>query len=249
MPAETKEMSFGRYLREAREAKRIRLEDISNEIKVGLHKLIQLENEDLQHLPEAVYVKGFIRAYAKAVGDDGDEAIRLYVSSLEKIEKPVIPETDLDENRKRFWPRIAVALLGLAGIVLVSVVLISLFQSKKPIPKEHPREETRSTDAVNNVKAPTQTPPAAPAEGDTAKPISEELLLNVRAISNTWLEIGSDDQDPKSYNLKTGDRLTLKASSGFQVHIGNAGGVEMELNGKPVPIEGKAGQVTRMKIP
>lgn len=249
MPAESKEMSFGRYLREAREAKRIRLEDVSNETKIGTYKLIQLENEDLQHLPEAVYVKGFIRAYAKTVGCNGDEAIRLYVSSMEKIEKPVIPENDLDENRKRFWPRIAIALLGLAGIVLVSVVLISLFQSENPIPKEPTREVTSPAGAVNNGKAQTQTPPAAPAGGDAAKPSSEELLLNVRAISNTWLEVGSDNQDPKSYSLKAGDRLTLKASSGFQVHIGNAGGVEMELNGKPIPIEGKTGQVIRMKIP
>ncbi|MFH1102980.1 MAG: RodZ domain-containing protein [Pseudomonadota bacterium] len=249
MSAETKEMSFGRYLREARETKRIRLEDISNETKIGIHQLIQLENEDLQHLPEAVYVKGFIRAYAKAVGGDGDEAIRLYVSSIIEIDHPVIPETDLDENRKRFWPRITIALLGLAGIVLVSVVLISFFQSEKPIPKEHPREETPPPGAANSEKAPTQTPLAKPAEGDTAKPSPEELLLNVRVISNTWLEIGSDDQDPKSYNLKAGDLLTFKASSGFQVHIGNAGGVEMELNGKPIPIEGKTGQVIRMKIP
>ncbi|MEW5908423.1 MAG: RodZ domain-containing protein [Thermodesulfobacteriota bacterium] len=242
-------MSFGKYLQAAREAKGIRLEDVSDETKISIYKLIQLENEDFKRLPEEVYVRGFIRAYAKAIGIDAGEPIRLYASAIRKDEKPLDPQPDQGKDRKRFWFRLGVALAGLFIIVVISVLLISSPKTGKPLPSGHHPEEMTRPEPGPVPDTATQSPGATPSAELSSTPGIEGLKLNIRAIQNTWLRVASDDQEQKSFNLKAGDRLTLTASSGFALHIGNAAGVEMELNGKPISMQGTSGQVIKMKIP
>lgn len=249
MPVENKEISFGKYLKAAREAKGIRLEDISDETKISIYKLIQLENEDFRRLPEEVYVRGFIRAYAKVIGIDAAEPIRLYTSAVRKDEKPPAPQPDQGKDRKQFWFRLGLALVGLFVIVAASVVFISFSKTEKSISQGDPSRKIVQPESGFIPNATPQSPGSASSQDAGPQPAPEGLKLNVRAIQNTWIQIASDDQGQRSYNLKAGDRLTLTASTGFQVHIGNAAGVEMELNGKPIPLQGSSGQVIKMKIP
>ena len=45
------------------------------ETRIRRDALIHIEEEDHEKLPDIVFVKGFLRAYAKAIGADGDEAV------------------------------------------------------------------------------------------------------------------------------------------------------------------------------
>jgi hypothetical protein len=49
--------------------------------------------------------------------------------------------------------------------------------------------------------------------------------------------------------LKPGEKISLSAESRFNLLIGNAGGVRLNLNGKPVPVPGKSGQVVNVTLP
>jgi cytoskeleton protein RodZ len=63
------------------------------------------------------------------------------------------------------------------------------------------------------------------------------------------LKVIIDDQDSEEFKLSAGDRKELTASAGFNLLIGNAGGVTLTLNGKNVPIQGKSGQVVNIHLP
>ena len=58
-------LSFGRYLKNIRLEKGLHLDMISKETRIGLHNLALIESEDHKNLPAEVFVKGFLRAYAK----------------------------------------------------------------------------------------------------------------------------------------------------------------------------------------
>jgi hypothetical protein len=47
----------------------------------------------------------------------------------------------------------------------------------------------------------------------------------------------------------SGEKLEMEASAGFNLLIGNAGGLKMEFNGKPVKISGKVGEVVNIQLP
>src|SRR5206468_3300329 len=77
---------FGEKFRQAREKKELSLDDVSNVTKISARMLKAIEKEDFEQLPGGVFNKGFIRAYAKHLGLDAEEAITDYLSSLRQAQ-------------------------------------------------------------------------------------------------------------------------------------------------------------------
>ncbi len=77
---------FGDKFRKAREKKDISLEDVSNVTKIGSRMLQAIEEEHFDLLPGGVFNKGFIRAYAKHLGMDAEEAVTDYLTCLRQAQ-------------------------------------------------------------------------------------------------------------------------------------------------------------------
>lgn len=244
-------LSFGRYLKTVRLERGIELEMVSKKTRITKDNLLLIEAQDNDRLPAEVYVKGFLRSYAKAVGADSKEVIRLYMSrhdvSRKKSRHSCICYRILNIKA---WPRILIS-FGLAGcIIALSVFVISAFHGKQPandilnhtvLSKEKQNMEPDFTKLdIFNKDAPIK---------QYAENIQNKLLLKIITVEKTWMKVIIDCQSPKKYSLNPGDRLEIEASSGFNLLIGNAGGVKLTLNGKPVSIPGKPGQVINLQIP
>jgi cytoskeletal protein RodZ len=74
--------SFGDKLRKQREQRGIALDAISNTTKISTRMLRAIEEEDFDQLPGGVFNKGFVRAYARHVGLDEEEAVTDYLAAL-----------------------------------------------------------------------------------------------------------------------------------------------------------------------
>jgi len=74
--------AFGEKLRKQREQRGIALDAISNTTKISTRLLRALEDEHFDQLPGGVFNKGFVRAYARQVGLDEEEAIADYLTAL-----------------------------------------------------------------------------------------------------------------------------------------------------------------------
>jgi cytoskeletal protein RodZ len=77
--------SFGDRLRQARESRGIPLEEVAREAKVSPHLLEALEHDDLASLPGGPFNKGFVRAYARCVGLDPEEAVADYTRAEQSL--------------------------------------------------------------------------------------------------------------------------------------------------------------------
>jgi cytoskeletal protein RodZ len=75
--------NFGTCLRLARERHGASLGEVSASTKVPQSMLTLLESGHLEALPAEVFVRGFIRSYAKAVGVDGTQPLQLYEQAVE----------------------------------------------------------------------------------------------------------------------------------------------------------------------
>lgn len=76
--------SFGNKFRKARESKKLSLDDVSNVTKISSRMLKAIEDENFDQLPGGVFNKGFIRAYAKQVSLNPDDAVAEYLACLRK---------------------------------------------------------------------------------------------------------------------------------------------------------------------
>jgi cytoskeleton protein RodZ len=73
--------SFGDKLKREREMRAITLEEIAEATKIGTRSLRALEEEHFDQLPGGIFNKGFVRAYAKFLGIDEEQAVADYMSA------------------------------------------------------------------------------------------------------------------------------------------------------------------------
>ena len=89
------------------------------------------------------------------------------------------------------------------------------------------------------------TPPAAPP-GLVAE---QTLTLKANIRERTWLRIFVDDQEPREYMFMPNEYIVWKGKKGFELLIGNAAGIDFDLNGQQIKPSGTAGQVVRLSLP
>src|SRR5256712_8925618 len=74
--------SIGEKLRLAREARGIVLRDISEQTRISIRYLEAIEKDDFRRLPGGIFNRSFIRAYAKFIGYDENNALEDYARTL-----------------------------------------------------------------------------------------------------------------------------------------------------------------------
>lgn len=77
-------VAFGEGLRRQREMRNISLDEIAATTKIGTRLLRALEEEQFDLLPGGIFNKGYVRAYAKYVGIDEEEAIAGYLQAAQE---------------------------------------------------------------------------------------------------------------------------------------------------------------------
>src|SRR5579872_2107331 len=77
---------FGDKFRKAREKKELSFDDVSNVTKISSRMLQAIEEEHFDQLPGGVFNKGFIRAYAKHLGLNAEDAVTDYLACLRQAQ-------------------------------------------------------------------------------------------------------------------------------------------------------------------
>lgn len=88
------------------------------------------------------------------------------------------------------------------------------------------------------------TPPPLPVPTAVPVPAAGHHII-VEAHERSWLAVRIDDTTTKEFMLVPGDRIKLAARNGFDLTVGNAGGVTLSVDGKRHPPLGDHGQVVR----
>ncbi len=115
-------------------------------------------------------------------------------------------------------------------------------------PKYHPLREVDPIVADSNLPAPAQLQ-AVSASSTPGINVSTEpdgvnkVVLNLSATEKTWLSIVSDGRQIFAGVLEPAQTKILKSVDMARLKIGNAGGLEVTLNGRPIPPIGPRGQV------
>jgi cytoskeletal protein RodZ len=119
-PAET----LGQYLKRHRELRGINASELSRTTRISSGAIEALESDRFDELPGEVFVRGFLKAYAQAIGLLPAEVLARYTSSRRVVFVTPLPmQTPLqvarDEHGRRFGVAIAFVLL----LILLSLAL------------------------------------------------------------------------------------------------------------------------------
>ncbi|MCU0603553.1 MAG: helix-turn-helix domain-containing protein [Desulfobacterales bacterium] len=239
--------SFGRYLQAIRTGREIGLEQVAEETRIAASTLKAIEDEDFDRLPPDVFLRGFLRAYAKTVGADPDEAVRRYDARLRLLQPSAAAGQALSETRPWLRGKLAVALVLLAG--LVAATLVGYQQWRREPPEASPAPPAVSADAAAAPPSAAAAPSSSEAVKRPQMPATSKHVLTVTAQEDSWVKVSIDQGTPSEHTLKAGAQVKLEGQNGFNLLIGNAGGVRLSLDGKPVQVPGKRGEVVNLHLP
>src|SRR5205807_8344371 len=124
---------FGDRLRREREMRGVTLEEISESTKISKRSLQAMEEEDFDLLPGGIFNKGFVRAYARFLGIDEEQAVAdfLAVSNEQQSQVDKFPLELHDEvNRPPLNPKRSLLPVIVALLVLVAVAGAWTFWTK-----------------------------------------------------------------------------------------------------------------------
>lgn len=105
--------TFGQYLARERELRGFSLQQVSDTTRIPGGNLKALEVDDLARLPARVFVLGYIRAYAHAIGLSPDEAVLRYEEQAQKSDPP--PEEGGPARSRKGKVVAALAVVALAA--------------------------------------------------------------------------------------------------------------------------------------
>ena len=244
MAEQVTSVSVGDYLRALRLGKQASLEEMARATRVGSNQLESLEADRFTDLPAPVFVKGFIRAYCHFLGQPDDEALRRYREVLG--EQPLPDPAALVLRSQANWSAsplfISFVLLLVFGGGLLALNL-GLKRGVQPVASDSV-PAVKSEPARQLTTPMASVPPITPAVATTVETSTSQRLV-VRALEPTWIRIQTDDLRAADELLPPGAIREWTAERRFLLTVGNAGGIEIELNGRPMPRLGQRGAVIR----
>lgn len=234
--------SFGEELRKQREIRGISLKEIADATKISKRYLEAIEKNDFVALPAPVFSRGFVREYARYLGLTPDEMVDRYMhfvrSDVERNQE--LPESlrdrsSIEEPQSSLGRNLWIA--ALAVFVLAAVLWWFLVTVRK-MPAD-----SRTTSSAAGVPKASATPAVV------VPPPAPEMTLRLRLRENSWITLQIDGQNAINDELRAGTEQLLKARREFRFKtIGNAGGVDLILDGKQLPPMGRSGAVVHDRV-
>jgi len=248
--------AFGDRLRREREMRGITLDEITESTKISRRHLEALEGEHFDQLPGGVFNKGFVRAYARFLGLDEDQAVADYSAASNEQPEPEdkFPLEIHEQPNRELNPRRSHLPLVFAIAALVGVLVgYGFWLKSRPHTNESAAGSTQQAPpAAATTAPPVNTPatavesappakeapaaaspsqPAQVAPEKPAKPEKKAFVVQVKAKEDSWVSIVADGKSVMERILSADKQKKIKAGKTLVLRTGNAGGIEVTFNG------------------
>lgn len=241
--------SFGARLKWERERQGLSIGDVAGRLRLHPNQVRALEQEALSELPEAAYVRGFVRSYARVLNVDPAPVL---ADLGQKLAPPADSVVDGMVQTRDYSPVRAAARehasrrFVLAGAVLLLIALGGLgwyatTQRAAPtaaapvtaVPGPTVVAEPAPPSPAAVPPAPTEAAAASDGSALTA-PVAPAPLLKLRFTGPSWVEV--KDAEGKvllSQHSAAGAEHVIEGTPPYYVVIGDAGKAVVEVRGEP----------------
>lgn len=256
--------SAGPMLRAARKDKGMSVEEVSEQLNLSNSVVDAIENDSWEHLPEATYVRGYIRSYARLLGIDPADVLMSfrYNNSEQNISLDSMPRKIEDRKISFSIPK-KIKLLLFCGAVAALIAYLyneqamTLLESKIDQVTQvsdtdaslSSSEEGANQTVENKIVIESKVESAedlksnenkSQATDNDAALVGKELkeLLELTFNATSWVDIR--DKAGKKIVYKSfppGGKTSIKVALPIYVFIGNADAVTMNYQGKEVDLQ------------
>ncbi|UCG60555.1 MAG: DUF4115 domain-containing protein [Candidatus Zixiibacteriota bacterium] len=261
---------FGELLKLERKRKGIKLEELSEQLKIGEANLRHIEEGEVASLPSQIYYNLFAKTYAETLGIDYQRTIEAIKEDIGEAvensdtvkdagparEKESRPDSEARAEKKTDENGLSVKklLFILGGIVAAFIVFIVIYlvffasESADRGDTEPPAEPSSVTSTA--ASRPEQVEEQTEVEWDvTGYSEPEKMTLRLTARNQSWSTVLADGDTVIFRNLIPGRVYDVEAMYRMTVSVGIPSQVDVELNGQPVNLRDSiTGRISRVEI-
>ncbi|MGL5857806.1 MAG: RodZ domain-containing protein [Angustibacter sp.] len=258
---------LGRTLAQARIDKGMSIADVAAALSVRQTIVRAIERDDWAVCGGDVYARGHVRSYARLVDLDPAPLLIAYSrrtgwvppSAAERSARAASSPQDQDEQSSVPLERRTVnwAVVAGVGLAIVAVFLVVQLVSDLASPARPTGQLASPTVSVTEtpVETPAGTPTGQPTPSSdsgtaTASPSpSAGVAVGLQATGISWVSV----QDARgrtvfSGTLTKGQARSFDDDRSLRLVLGNAGAVQLTVNGTPVGSAGDAGEVVSLRF-
>lgn len=249
---------LGRRLKHLREGQDLSLEQLAVRTLVSKRMLTAIEQATVEHLPEPVYIQGFIRRYADALGLDGAEFASEFPAAvpLMSARRAVTPRFSIQTQLRPlhlyllYMMLVGAAVSGLSYVLSRSATPIVIASPAATIAPpassaSDPNLPSQTNASSSQPVAPNQ--PNALVTPNAAIAAKKSVQIMVKLTDQSWIRVMTDGKTDFEGVLPQGTQRQWMADQQIVVRAGNAGGVIVSLNNgeaKPLGLPGSVEETT-----
>jgi len=241
-------MTLGEFLQKAREDAGFSVDELAHIVNLRPGLIKAMESNDFLPCGGDTYARGHIRNISQITGINPQELLALY-DAEHSVDSRSIHSQLVDnnaaairsENRKLSWKVLVGASLSIVVLIGVAQFAIGSIDSE-PASTSMVTEESPATQTPT--PSPTLTASAAPTA--TSSTLNSELTLSIAATrGNSNIDVVIGGVSVYKGPLFQGESKSFVGESSISVYLGNAGDLDLTLNGEKLAPLGDRNQEIR----
>ncbi len=241
----------GERLRQVRLSQKRELSDVSRELNIPQHLLLALEADDYDALPQAAFVRGYLRSYAKFLGVDANALVvrftEVYTADTGRTATQMLDDSPLkplakigSRQQKRNWRWLRWVMLLLLATTLLYALVQWLSDGVKTAGSVDPVQpistETLEVLPIPQVTAQSVTTPTTLPIQTAPASQSDRLLIQLSRAATVQVK-DATGKDLLSGRQDATQPLQIDGQSPFSITLPEAEAVQqLSLNGEQVSL-------------
>ena len=241
-------MALGEFLRKAREDAGFSVDELAHLVNLRPGLIKAMESDDFLPCGGDTYARGHLRNIAQIIRCNPQELLAMY-DAEHAVDSRSIHSQLVDnnaaairrENRKLSWK-------VLVGASVSIVVLIGVAQFAISAVDSEPAATSMVTDEPTPSPSPTPTPSPTPsaAPSTNSSTLNQQLTLSIAATrGNSNIDVVIGGVSVYKGPLFQGESKSFAGESSISVYLGNAGDLDLTLNGEKLAPLGERNQEIR----
>ena len=237
-------MALGEFLRKAREDAGFSIDELAHLVNLRPGLIKAMESDDFLPCGGDTYARGHLRNIAQVIKSNPQELLAMYESE-HAVDSRSIHSQLVDnnaaairrENRKLSWKVLVGASLSIVLLIGVAQFAISSVDSE-------PAATSMVTDEPTPSLTPTPTPTPTPSTNSST--VNQQLTLSIAANrGNSNIDVVIGGVSVYKGPLFQGESKSFVDDVSISVYLGNAGDLDLTLNGEKLAPLGERNQEIR----
>jgi cytoskeletal protein RodZ len=239
-------MTLGEFLQKAREDAGFSIDELAHIVNLRPGLIKAMESNDFLPCGGDTYARGHIRNISQITGSNAQELLAMY-DAEHSVDSRSIHSQLVDnnaaairsENKKLSWKVLVGASLSVVVLIGVAQFAIGGFDSE-------PATTSMVTEENEPSQSPTPSPTASAAPTSTSSTIGGELTLTIAATrGNSNIDVVIGGVSVYKGPLFQGESKSFVGETSISIYLGNAGDLDLTLNGEALAPLGDRNQEIR----